>query len=303
MVVRGKRAADAAFRGPSAKRPKADLWEGVFLIGHPLAETGPCRRARAWDFDHLPCLLKSLLRNHSEKDLYLFGVTEPQFVDDDGVKRILAIPAICCALIDRGHEPPEVGAITSVQMASEELVPFKQLKLSWNPVNTDSGRPRLYSLHCSQRLCTLRNRPDLFVRGYEYLLPYLCRPRDLEPTAVTQVLVSFERDDGPPLVFAFDKQAGDRLQSFIPALLQENDLPESLAAPVEKAIRKAFADKRAAQAAELAAKQAFFKDRSEAYKQALDSLECVKVYPQNDIATGFKSPFVNRYYGNARAVY
>lgn len=128
--------------------------------------------------------------------------------------------------------PPEfvhaahVVALTSVQMAEEELLPLEQLGMSWRPLlhgDGDSGMPmelagRLHYLHCSLRWSEIRRMEEAKRARYEYVLPYLRREETAaaaaqEERGVRRVSFAFRPLSSSPSVGArtieliFDKVA------------------------------------------------------------------------------------------------
>lgn len=300
----------ATRRRPLRKAVYEDIWKEVFFAGTEWDQISEMEGFE-WDFEHLDDALTD--GELSNRMVHLFGCTEPQLVHmgpEDVKGTIVPVPAI--VVVDCARPPPSIIGIKSVQRAEEEIIPMRQLKMSWHPFVPDklSGsrrfKPCVHVLKCEQRRARLRNMTEAAVHKYDYVLPYLLRPDQEDDTTIdtnVQVLVDIEGRKAP-LMMLFDFEL-DELDEFVETQIKDNELDakkhdEVLRGAIKEAVRNTKRKFRA----EKEERKKRIDSISEEDCEAIRNMRLFKFYPQNETPdlTNVKSPYVNRYYGRANKV-
>jgi len=292
------------------KEEYEEIWKEIFFAG---TEWNQIQEVEAfeWDFDHLDDALTD--GELAGKQVHLFGCTEPQLVHmnkDDVKGTIVPVPAIVA--IECTRPPPATIGIKSVQRAEEEIIPMKNLKMSWFPYApprlTGSRRfkPRVHVLKCEQRRARLRNMTEAAVHKYDYVLPYLIRPDQEDDNILetdVQVLCDIEGHKAP-LMMQYDFELDD-LDEFIEEQIKDNELdPKKHDEVLRTAIKETVRNAKRKFKEEKAARKKRIDDIPEEDREAIRNMRLHKFYPQNDEPdlSAVKSKYINRYYGQADQV-
>jgi hypothetical protein len=301
----------AASRKPVVLTKEAtwEGWKDVYFIGtewdnyHKIFE-------HDWDFDHLQEKIfdGDLAQG---KTAYLFGSTEPQMIDG----KVVLIPVIVAIVGD--IPPPRKVGITSIQMASEDIVDMADLKMSWVPfVKHISGKkkkgasttPSIYFLHCATRRPTLRLKKEEDVKKYDFAMPYFMKPSDLlrdDSKTDVQGVVSLNKKQA--ISFDFNWES-DTLNDYVDELLEEHELdPAEYKETIKSAIKEEVIAAKKRIEDDKARKKKEYDEMPEELKKSLNDVKKFKFYPQNKVPNlaelGLVSPFINRYYGTADQVF
>ncbi|KAG0468299.1 hypothetical protein HPP92_017627 [Vanilla planifolia] len=206
---RRKRARDAPPPEPEyfdEKRNLEDLWEAAFPVGTEWDNMDKIREIN-WKFSNLEDALEEGGELHGKK-VYLFGCTEAQMLNVNGVDKVTLIPVVV-AVVSPIPPSDKIG-VKSVQRETEDIISMKTMKMAWMPYipleNRQSQVERLhteiYTIGCTQRRSALKLLKIERVKQYDYCLPYLqpLNPDEDENDTVVQIMYPLE----PPVVCEFD---------------------------------------------------------------------------------------------------
>lgn len=291
------------------KRNLEDLWQQVFPVGTEWDQLDAVYQYK-WDFSNLEEAFEEGGKLY-EKQVYLFGSTEPQLVSYNGESKITCIPVVIAVVSP--FPPSDKIGINSVQREAEEIVPMKQMKMDWIPYipldNRGSQVERLKSqifiLGCTQRRAGLKHLKLERVKKFEYCLPYFYQPfkeDEFEQSTVVPIIYPVE----PKPVFCEFDWEFDEVEEFTDNLIKEEvvseDQKDSFKDFVEEKVREA---KKANREARESRKKAIT-EMSEETKTAFENMRFYKFYPVPTTDTpdvsNVKSPFINRYYGKAHEI-
>eukprot|EP01089_Gocevia_fonbrunei_P006765 TRINITY_DN1771_c0_g2_i2.p1 TRINITY_DN1771_c0_g2~~TRINITY_DN1771_c0_g2_i2.p1 ORF type:complete len:366 (-),score=81.03 TRINITY_DN1771_c0_g2_i2:73-1170(-) len=296
--------------------PYWDVWTQIYLVGTEWENYDSVFDIQ-WDFSHLREALEEggeLYELGKKHPVYLFGSTEPQLmtVEEDKPSKVVPLPHVV-AVISEFPPPPTLG-LNSVQKEVEEIIPMRELKMSWVPYRPKSAWrvdpkkyvPFAYFLECSQRRSSLRNLKEEQSRRFEYALPYIFLPRALPPIQVDTEVNCFCTIEGKGIAFQYDWEL-DEMDEIVPQVIQTNELDEKYKTEIEETITNAIKDARANIRKEREDRKLNLEKHipDDARRKALDELQTYKFYPKNTMPdiTQLKSPYVNRYYGKANKVF
>lgn len=322
---RKRRDSDADPRGKRKRRKKAEtLWRGwkeIYLCGTELEEYEKVYSI-PWNFNHLKHELDEGTHKGNYKYCYLFGSTEPQILDEYFGQDVILVPTITACFCD--VPPPDHVGIKSVMKEEEEIIPFKDLKLTWTPYyspqeqlhleeafkkryDKQEAEHSIFFLHCNLRKSSVRRMSEEQKAKYNYLLPYIFKPselldeennKDLE-TSVSGVF----HVDGRGVHYEVDfkmpnkektKLLNDVMIDYNIDIKHRNDLKMKMKESMDKA-KERYEKK----------KQENLKKFNEIPKETREMMENIKVvkfYPQNQMTQDVKVRFINRYFGKADLV-
>eukprot|EP00898_Chlorokybus_atmophyticus_P000754 jgi/Chlat1/167/Chrsp1S03242 len=271
-----------------------ELWKEVYLVGTEWEHYNTVYET-PWDFSNLEEAFDEggVLHN---KRVYAFGVTEPQLLQsgdgEDGKWKVTHIPAIVA--VTSPTPPSDQLSIKSVQMEGDgTLLKLKDMKMDWVPFIPDTRKqvertkPQVFVLKCILRRAALKRLSEAQVKKYEYCLPYIYQPlkeEQFQYDSTVSLMFPLE-DPQPPVVAEFDWQF-DTVENFC-----------------RTEVNAAKAKVREAKAKRKAELEALTDDS----KKVMEDMRFYKFYPVKsdnypDIS-GFKSSFINRYYGKAHEVF
>jgi hypothetical protein len=240
------------------------------------------------------------------KNVFVFGLTEPQMIEGLGMKHIPVLVAVVGSIA-----PPSKIGIKSVQMEKEEILDMGDLKMSWIPYIPKENRqqtltkkniPNIYFLHCSQRRESLKRMKEQDIVRYTYALPYFMKP--------SKYMAELD-DEGTEVTFVWaPTKAGAHTLTFDWECDDRNDWVEEVCKNHELDYNK-YKDALMKELKEnvLAEKDARKKKREERQKEvdaipdfekeALENMKFYKFYPQKPDVRSVESRFINRYIGSA----
>ncbi|VVB16063.1 unnamed protein product [Arabis nemorensis] len=165
-----------------------DLWKVAFPVGTEWNQLDAIYEFN-WDFKNLEEALEEGGMLYGKK-VFVFGSAEPQLVLYEGVNRIVHVPTVIA--IESPFPPSDKVAITSIQSATEEIIPMKQMKMEWVPYipfeerdrQADRMNYRIFSLVCKQRRSALRHLTEDRVRMFQYCIPSFTRHLRSQAVAV-----------------------------------------------------------------------------------------------------------------------
>mmetsp|Transcript_23110 Transcript_23110/g.35657 ORF Transcript_23110/g.35657 Transcript_23110/m.35657 type:complete len:351 (-) Transcript_23110:130-1182(-) len=269
-----------------SKKHRSELdWKDIFILGENPGKINQLYREHEFDFSHLTGEVEFLLKTNPKKNAFLFAVSEFAAANTPVV-------VVNVILMEKGYSPPEYVGIASVQKEKEEILPFQDpsLQLYWDKVKHISG---VYILQCRRGRVTRSSE-----RILEYALLYSTMPSKWEKEVKDETCIATFTFQGITMEY---NKALNSLRDFIPRFcddhgLNEEDHKNGLKEAMKAAFVKARADA-------LNEKEAEYNKRfaSRGYtKDVLNSVKVIKVYPQDiRISAAMKSPYVNRYFGNA----
>jgi len=263
---------------------------------------------RAWDFGYVFTEVIPTLQHARPNDgTYLFAQTEPHFIGAGKQdSEVLLVPVL--VMVQSPTAPPSTVAITSIQMAKQELVPMQQMHMGWRPWVSDEQHaavmaeaelaPALQNvayLHCELHWDQVAAMPEEQLARWSYVMPYInaAGPQD----GVDQgVLLEVELQHPAlekPLALSYHSELYDSPQSFAEEMVDEESLP----AECVKAITDMLEEKLCEVFSQVP------KDEDEMVD--MEKINVVKFYPHNPELNleQYKLPFINRYYGQAAQVF
>lgn len=203
--------------------------------------------------------------------------------------------------------PPSMLGITSVQRQNEEILPMKDMKMSFTPFKSKDLKLKGLNaqiLTCNARKTRISKLGEEERVKYDYCLPYIFLPDKQEAIEKnTEVLVQVTIG-GKGLSLDYDYEM-DELDEFV----EETAKNYSLSDEDKKFVEKAIQDEVKASKEKLKKEKELRKAKIESFtteeREALKNIKFFKFYPQNkDIdLSNLKSPFINRYYGKATKVF
>ena len=140
----------------------------TFFVGESLDADILCGlgASHTWDFSHVDAAIDSAAAAvPGAPRAYVFGISEPQQLRDhdaptaEGICAVVAIPVL--VVVTSEAPPPERVGVTSVQSATERIVPMASMKMGW------VRRGSVSVLQCSQRRCA-RVKEERS-KSYEYV--------------------------------------------------------------------------------------------------------------------------------------
>lgn len=303
-------------RGPPPAPEYEDVWLDVYLSGTEWEQLATVHD-HEWDFEHLDDALTDGPLSKGGL-VHLFGCTEPQLIpveEGDASGTLVVIPVIVA--VASARPPPAMVGIKSVQRAEEEIAPMATLRMGWHARPADNAPrraappPRVFVLKCSERRARLKNMNEAAVHKYDYVLPWVLKPDKEQEAPVTNVQVLVDDLEGwekrAPLMVDYDFEM-DELDEFLEETIEENELDkEKHGARVKEAIQSAVKAQKLKLKAEREEHQKRIDAISPEDRESLKGTKVYKFYPTNkdfkypDVSKA-KSPYINRYYGQADEV-
>jgi len=305
---------------PSATDPLA--WKSIFIQAEA-AHTGAIANIHRgiedvnggripFDFYHLVPQLKALLKEHPDRNLFVFGGTAESFqlysMENAQIKAgIHPVPNINVILMPKGFQPPPLVAVRDFQNGTEVIKPMRALNHFWNSMPSwASGElhGRVSILHCNKRTTKAAFKAqlesELFELEYSSLyfmrpsVDWVTEPNDDSKLSVRQAMFDYLAD-GEVISEQFDRD-DDSMKTFVPDFINRFDLGDGHEEPIKAAIKAAFKTARETNQAK--------KDLFDGYDpEVLESVKVVKLYPKNPfVKEEHKSSRVNDYYGRADRV-
>ncbi|KAL0919191.1 hypothetical protein M5K25_011270 [Dendrobium thyrsiflorum] len=289
------------------KRNLEDLWLAAFPVGTEWDNMDKLHEIN-WKFPNL----ENAFEEGGElcgKKVYLFGCTEAQMLNVNGLDKVTLIPVVI-AVVSPVPPSDKIG-VKSVQRETEEIIPMKSMKMAWMPYipleNRHSQLERLhteiYTMGCTQRRSALKFLKVERVKQYDYCLPYLqpLHPDDDEQDTVVHIMYPLD----PPVVCEFDWELDD-LEEFTDNLVKEEVLWEDQKDKFKEHVKAQVKERKQAQRQAREARKKAIEDMDPKIRSALENLRLYKFYPVQtpdtpDISQ-VKVAYINRYYGKAHAV-
>ncbi|CAH2080121.1 unnamed protein product [Thlaspi arvense] len=286
------------------KRNLQDLWKAAYPVGTEWKLLDGVYE-HSWDFKHVEEALEEGGMLYGKR-VYVFVITEPQFLVCRDVSKVVLVPVVIA--VDSPFPPSDKIGITSVQKAAQEIVSMKQMKMDWVPYIPFEERERqvervnsqIFILACTQRRAALRHLEEARVRMFDYCLAYFYDPfREDEFEQSTEVDIVFPSE--PPVLCGFDwkfDSLGTLVRDQLGLSAERKDKFKEF---VKEQVRAA----KTAQSQARARRMEAIQEMSQEYRQAFQRIRFYKFYPQPppDVSGLFKSPLINRYYGNAHHVF
>ncbi|CAH8337084.1 unnamed protein product [Eruca vesicaria subsp. sativa] len=289
------------------KRNLEDLWKAAFPVGTEWEVLDKLYDFN-WDFKHLEEALEEGGMLYGKK-VFVFVNTEPQWISyKGGPSHVVYLPTVFA--IESPFPPSDKLAVTSVQSATENIIPMKQMKMEWVPYipfekrdrHIDRMKCEIFILACTQRRSALKHLKEERFKKFNYCLPYFYDPfKGDELENSTEVKLVFPSEE--PVVCEFD-WSFDRLEAFADYMIDIEEVSaeqkDEFKVFVKEHVRAERRTRQEAKAARLKA----IEEMSEETKQAFQSIRCYKFYPQPspDISGVIQSTKINRYYGHAHQV-
>ncbi|PIA24998.1 hypothetical protein AQUCO_13500015v1 [Aquilegia coerulea] len=299
------------------KRKMDDLWKSMFLVGtewHTMESLYNCN----WDFSNLENAFEEenggLLYG---KRVYLFSYTEG-LTDTINCKAI-NVPVVVAVVSP--FPPSDKIAVCSVQLATEEIISMKKMKMDWIPYvplayrdkqasveyrlnakSKESSLPQIFVLSCTETTADLRNLELESHRKYEYCVPYYYNPLvDNNQKISTCVDIVFPAEPAP-VFYEYDWEDYD-LEIVVDELVDREELSgEDQIGEFRNFVRQKVREaKRANREAEEARKKAI-EEMDEETKAAYSNIKIYKIYPLNTPEfppLPNKTLQINRFYGKA----
>ncbi|XP_047314549.1 protein HEAT INTOLERANT 4-like [Impatiens glandulifera] len=292
------------------KRNFEDLWQHAFPVGTEWELLAKVYQYK-WDFSNLENEFEEGGELNGKK-VYLFGCSEPQFINFKGESKVTYVPAVVAVVSP--FPPSDKIGIKSVQRVEEEIVHMKHMKMDWIPYiplenrysQVEKLKSQIFILSCEQRRAGLKHLKEDRIKKFEYCLPYLYNPfKEDEVDQETVVDIIFPAEP-KPVFCEFDWEL-DELEEFTDKLIEEEELSEDQKDPFKNFVKEKVREaKRANREAREARKKAL-EEMSEDKKAAFQNMRLLKFYPVTnpdapDISD-VKAAFINRYYGKAHRVF
>ncbi|XP_020600226.1 uncharacterized protein LOC110039485 [Phalaenopsis equestris] len=137
------------------KRNLEDLWLAAFPVGTEWDNMDKLREIN-WKFSNLENAFEEG-GELFEKKVYLFGCTEAQMLNVNGVDKVTLIPVVV-AVVSPVPPSDQIG-VKSVQREKEEIIPMKSMKMAWMPYipledrqsHLERLHTEIYTIGCTQR--------------------------------------------------------------------------------------------------------------------------------------------------------
>ncbi|PNT60499.1 hypothetical protein BRADI_5g00821v3, partial [Brachypodium distachyon] len=132
--------------------------------------------------------------------------------------------------VDCPFPPSDKIAINFVLTGKEEIVPMKEMKMSWVPYvplqdrfgRIESLKTKIFTLCCTQRRSALNRMETERANKFYYYTPYMpLNPPEDEDGTVVRVIYPLE----PPIVCDFDLELDD-YENLADKLVKDEGLPE-----------------------------------------------------------------------------
>ncbi|XP_020703532.1 protein HEAT INTOLERANT 4 isoform X2 [Dendrobium catenatum] len=288
------------------KRNLEDLWLAAFPVGTEWDNMDKLHEIN-WKFPNLENAFEG--GELCGKKVYLFGCTEAQMLNVNGVDKVTLIPVVI-AVVSPVPPSDKIG-VKSVQRETEEIIPMKSMKMAWMPYipledrhsQVERLHTEIYTMGCTQRRSALKFLKVERVKQYDYCLPYLqpLHPDDDEQDTVVHIMYPLD----PPVVCEFDWELDD-LEEFTDNLIKEEVLWEDQKDKFKEHVKAQVKERKQAQRQAREARKKAIEDMDPKIRSALENLRLYKFYPVQtpdtpDISQ-VKVSYINRYYGKAHAV-
>ncbi|PIA24662.1 hypothetical protein AQUCO_146000001v1 [Aquilegia coerulea] len=294
------------------KRKMDDLWKSMFLVGtewHNMESLYNCN----WDFSNLENAFEE--ENGGVlygKRVYLFSYTEG-LTDTINCKAI-NVPVVVAVVSP--FPPSDKIAVCSIQLATEEIVPMKKMKMDWIPyvplayrdkqaaleyrLKSKSKESQIFVLGCTQRRAGLRNLKLENQMKYEYCVPYYYPLVDNQERS-TCVHIVFPAEPAP--VYCKYDWEDDSLEILVDELVDEEKLcGEDQITEFRNFVRQKVREAKKADREAEEARQKAIEDMDEETIAGYNNMKIYKFYPVNTPEfppLPSKTLYVNRYYGKA----
>jgi len=336
---------DGVCAGPShpARLGAGWPWLRTFLIGTEWAAYRGVHE-RGWEFgpalaEGIPALLRSGIPSSSsggssrggggEDRIYLWGQTEPCFLGaGTPAAEVLLVPVLIAVRSSTASPPPSVLGLTSVQMASESLVPMGSVGVAWREWDTAGGEgstcpglmDRVSYLHCDktwQEVDAMSQREAL---KWSYMVPYI-QPTTTTTATTTSGAVGepcpaeeaigewHDPHTGRTVSLHYHSDLYDSPAGYAEEVVEEEDWLLGHGASARRQIEAWIVAKLkeptpAAAPGEGAARVSREVTRALEGAGHLAQMTVYKLYPSNPGLglRGLRQAFVNRFYGHATAV-
>eukprot|EP00792_Barthelona_sp_PAP020_P006023 TRINITY_DN2885_c0_g1_i1.p1 TRINITY_DN2885_c0_g1~~TRINITY_DN2885_c0_g1_i1.p1 ORF type:complete len:300 (+),score=86.89 TRINITY_DN2885_c0_g1_i1:40-939(+) len=291
-----------------------ERWKDIFFIGTEWHNYSKLF-VEDWDFDHLE---DYIAENLEGEKLWMFGLSEAILVkkenfnyeDEECDSDMVFVPIIVIVKCD--VMPSDLVSLTSVQMASEEIIPMRKLKLKWIPyISEDYAGNRIGSfdvniryMTCVQRKTALNAMNKIKKLEYEYAQPYVFAPlrNPFKPPLDARHEMTI---DGKTIDVDFSLEF-DTPDALAEELIKENNWQDSeaLSNQVYESVMQSF-EKQVQIATEAQEKfEEKLNSLSPMVRQSIDNMKIIKCYPRHASIDVSKetSSFINNYYSHADEV-
>lgn len=289
------------------KRNLEDLWQAAFPVGTEWDNMDKLHEIN-WKFSNLENAFEEGGELYGKK-VYLFGCTEAQMLNVNGMDKVTLIPVVV-AVVSPVPPSDKIG-VKSVQREREDIIPMKSMKMAWIPYiplqdrqsQVERLHTEIYTIGCTQRRSALKILKLERVKQYDYCLPYLqpLNPDEDEQDTVVHIMYPLE----PPVVCDFDWELDD-LEEFIDALVKEEALSEDQKDKFKEFVKAQVKERKQAQRQAREARKKAIEEMDPQTRFALENMRLYKFYPVQtpdtpDISQ-VKVSYINRYYGKAHVV-
>jgi hypothetical protein len=286
-------------------------WRELSIIGIEEGAEDEIHKKK-WEFPELQEALETGFLSNKKYPLYVFMGAQPVSLGSDNVFNVPYVVVVDCAvpLCDR-------IAYTSIQSASEEIVPMKSARVSWTPYRPKGfeNRPELPSqiiyLAVERRRVSKEKLNAERLHKLSFLLPYELLPQTFENESLEQKLEGvrtvdfvYKTKDGRKVEFNWDKDIHFLSKGDLKMMMEEEKIPESEHDEVKAKLKEAFEKKRAVIKKDHEEKQKILASYSPKHIEALKNIKIYKFYPTcpGYNIKKFMVPVVNRYFGDATKV-
>ncbi|XP_042453944.1 protein HEAT INTOLERANT 4-like [Zingiber officinale] len=286
------------------KRNMEDLWQAAFPVGTEWDNMDKLCEIN-WCFSNLESACDEGGELHG-KTVYLFGSTEAQMLNVNGIEKVVLIPIVVA--VDSPIPPSDKIGVKSVQREKEDVISMKTMKMEWIPYipledrlrQVDKLKTQIFTMACTQRRAALKHLRIERVKQYDYCLPYLQSLKADEDEDDTVVNIMFPLE--PPIVCDFDWEM-DEIEEFIDNLIKEEVLPEDKKDEFKEYVKQQVRERRNALRQAKEARKKAIEDMDPKTRDAMENMKFYKFYPVQTADTPdvsqVKVSYINRYYGKA----
>ncbi|KAJ0753285.1 putative protein HEAT INTOLERANT 4 [Helianthus annuus] len=287
------------------QRELEDLWKQAFPVGTEWDQIDLLLKHN-WNFSNLEDAFEEGGILHGKK-VYIFSCTEPQ------AKSIATLIPVVIVVVSP-YPPSDKIVCTSVQMASEEIIDMKRMKMDWVPYiplgKRDSSVERLktqiFVLGCVQRRAGLKHLKLERVKKFEYCIPYIYNPLEEDETEQSTIVDILYPAEPEPVFCQFDLDM-DELKEFTNERISAEELSEDQRDGFKEFVSEKVRERKRANHEERVRRRIAREQLSAERVAAFQNMKFYKFYPvatpdAPDIS-GVKAAFINRYYGKAHQVF
>ncbi|KAG6538432.1 hypothetical protein ZIOFF_003553 [Zingiber officinale] len=275
------------------KRNMEDLWQAAFPVGTEWDNMDKLCEIN-WCFSNLESACDEGGELHG-KTVYLFGSTEAQMLNVNGIEKVVLIPIVVA--VDSPIPPSDKIGVKSVQREKEDVISMKTMKMEWIPYIPLEDRLdtawdndvwawadvvfiTLIKLTSSCRAALKHLRIER-VKQYDYCLPCVfvvdlqsLKADEDEDDTVVNIMFPLE----PPIVCDFDWEM-DEIEEFIDNLIKEEVLPEDKKDEFKEYVKQQVRERRNALRQAKEARKKAIEDMDPKTRDAMENMKFYKFYP------------------------